>query len=63
MPSRLPHRAVFKLINGKYIRAYGSVFFHKDQKMFCGVCIPASIEEYIGRPFLTQNISQVQNIK
>jgi PAS domain-containing protein len=51
------YRAVFRLANGDYIRAYGSVVHIGKEKWFAGVCIPATPEEYIGRPFVTQHVS------
>ena len=51
------YRAVFKLSNGRYIRAYGSVFYNQKEKIFAGICIPASADEYIGKPFVSQNVS------
>ena len=45
------YRAVFRLKNGKYIRAYGKVITRPDGTViFAGVCMPADASEYTGKP-------------
>jgi hypothetical protein len=45
------YRAVFKLKNGRFIRAYGKVITKPDgDVIFAGVCMPADASEYTGKP-------------
>ena len=45
------YRAVFKLKNGRFIRAYGKVITKQNgDVIFSGVCMPADASEYTGKP-------------
>jgi PAS domain-containing protein len=50
------YRAVFRLKNGRYIRAYGKVITRPDGTViFAGVCLPADASEYTGKPIAMLN--------
>jgi hypothetical protein len=50
LESKTSYRAVFKLKNGLYVRAYGKVINSNGKIIFAGICIPATSAEYTGKP-------------
>ena len=59
---RTSYRAVFRLKNGRYIRAYGKVITKPDGTIiFAGVCLPADASEYTGKPVAVTHSNNESN--